>query len=226
MQHDETAGLQRLVQHLLRTAAGHGPAVEGVTQHDPGDLRQAGDAGLVHHLVHRHGIADKRRDLQGLGQLKRQHTAQVRGVGRVLHGIHIVHHGLIHQVCAGLAGGQLTAPGADAIQRRHVDTAIRQCLFDGGAAEIHLLHDPVEGRQLFTGIAERLVKELIRPLKQRDLGGGRTGIDDQYPFAHDAHAPGGPNRPLLSVSKNLVKMVRLCYHLLEGDSILLWILKS
>ena len=212
MQHDETAVLQRLVQHLLGAAPRHGPAVQRVAQHGAPDLRQSGDPGLVHHLVHRHRVADKRRDLQPLGQLERQHAPQVGGVGRVLHGVHIVHHGLIHQIRAGLAGRQLSATGADTVQRGQVKAVGGQRLLNGGLAEVHLLHDPVERGQLLAGVALRLIKELPLPLEHGDLRGGRAGVDDQYPFAHSVYAPDGPLRLLLSVSKNLVKPARLCYH--------------
>ena len=184
MQHDEAALLQRPVQHLLGTAAGHGPAVQGVAQHGARQLRQAGDPGLVRHFVHRHRVADERRDLQGLGQLQRQYAPQIGGVGGVLHGVHIVHHGLVHQIGAGGAGGQLPAPGADAVQRRQVKAVGGQGALDGGAAEVHLLHDPAEGRQLLPAVADRLIKDLLLPAEHRDLGGGGAGVDDQNTFAH------------------------------------------
>ena len=133
-------------------------------------------------------------------------------MGRVLHGIHIVHHGLIHQIRAGLAGRQLSATGADTVQRGQVKAVGGQRLLNGGLAEVHLLHDPVERGQLLAGVALRLIKELPLPLEHGDLRGGRAGVDDQYPFAHSVYAPGGPLRLLLSVSKNLVKPARLCYH--------------
>ena len=122
--------------------------------------------------------------MQGLRQLQRQHTAQIGGVRRVLNGVHIVHHALLHQIGAGLAGRQLSAPGADAVQLRHVEIVGGQRPLDDGAAEVHLLHDPVEGRQLLPAVAQRLVKDLLRPVEHRDLGGGGAGVDDQNAFAH------------------------------------------
>ena len=184
MQHDEAAILQRSVQHLLGAAAGHGAAVQGVAQHGTPDLRQAGEPGLLHHLVHRHRVADERRDLQGLRQLQRQHTPQVGGVGGVLHGVHVVRHGLIHQIGAGLAGRQLPAPGADAVQLRRVEAVGGQRPLNDGAAEVHLLHDPVEGGQLLPAVAQRFVKDLFLPAEHRDLGGGGAGVDDQNAFTH------------------------------------------
>ena len=184
MQHDEAAVLQRLVQHLLGAAPRHSAAVQGVTQHGAPDLRQAGDAGLLRHLVHRDGVADKGGDVQGLRQLQRQHTAQIGGVRRVPDGVHIVHHALLHQIGAGLAGRQLSATGADAVQLRRVEIVGGQRPLDDSAAEVHLLHDPVEGRQLLPAVAQRLVKDLLRPAEHRDLGGGGAGVDDQNAFAH------------------------------------------
>ena len=189
MQHDEPAVSQRLVQHLAGAAHGHGAAVQRMSRHHPGQLRQTGHPRLIGHLVHRDRVADKGGDAERPGDPQRQHAAQIGRVRRVPHGVHKVHHVLIHLIGARRAVGQLPAPGADRIQRSHIHLLLRQRLFDGLLAEVRLLHDPREGLQVLPAVAQRLVEYLFRAAEQRELRGGRAGIDDQYTLIHSDFRP-------------------------------------
>ena len=189
VQHDQAAVGQGLVQYLLGAAQGHGAAVEGVADHGAGQVGVAGDAGLVCHLVHGNGVTDKGGDAQGLGKAQCQHAAQVGGVSRVVEGVHIVHHVLIHLIGAGGAEGQLAAPGADGVQRGQIHLVGGQFLFDGGLAEVRLVHDPGEGLQLLPAVAHGGIKELFLAAEQRELGGGGTGVDHKNTTTHSQYSP-------------------------------------
>lgn len=172
------------MQHLVRAADGHRAAVERVALHLARQLRQTGDARDVVHLVDHDRIDDVGGDAEGLCQKQRQHAAEVRRVRALPAGVHEVHHRLIDAVGTGGAVRHLSAAGADRVKRVGVDVVVGQRLFDRGAAEVHLLHDPAEGRELLGAVAQRRVKELLLALKDGDFRGGGAGVDDQYAVVH------------------------------------------
>ena len=187
MQHDQAAPIQGPVQHRFRAANGHGPGIQGVPHHPPGQLRNPGDPGHRRHFVHRHGIVHEGRYTQRLRYVPGHHASQVGGVCPLGDGGQILDHVPVHRKGPAGARRQHTAPGAHCIQGGQIEA--RQRLLHAPAAERGLVHNGPEGGQLLSAVADRFLHQGRLPVKHGDLGGGGAGIDDQNAVIHGVSPP-------------------------------------
>ena len=92
---------------------------------------------------------------------------------------HILHHPVIDRVGAGGNRPVQTAAAANRVKIRQLEAALLHRCQHGRLAVVRLINHPFELIQLLCGVIQPFLKKLLLLLKNGDLGGGGTGVNNQ-----------------------------------------------
>ena len=186
--HDKPQGLVGL-SDLLGIPLGHRLLIEGVEDAHSGKLRHAGIPCDGHQLVHHHGIHDIGGNPDGISDLLGQNAPQIGGVLPLHSLLQILQKSLRHGVGAAGNGLEHAAPPYHYVQGSQIKVFRLQQIRYDFLAEILLVHYGGISGNLLRGMPQGLLEQKVLILKNTDLGGGGTGIDNQAFNGHFIFLP-------------------------------------
>ena len=175
---DDQVQLVVLFAGLLGKAAGDCLLVQRVENRAAGQLGHTGQARLVGQFIDNDGVHDKAGYAQLVADLACQNAAQIGGVLTLHAGLQVCQQGIGHGVGAAGDGLQQAAASHDDVQGFGVAVLLCQKVKDDLLAEILLVNDGGVLGNFLGGVAQGFLKQQGFILKNADLGGGGTGVDD------------------------------------------------